>query len=119
LFLGRLIPYSSPTYRYNVETGGHKYIVSSTECTFSFNDEDKMEVYSALTAKDPELSERPKGVNWLPNDLKISSPKIKYTLTGRIRKLLVDLGMLSLFASYPLYLLVRFIIWAIKTLKEK
>lgn len=29
------------------------------------------------------------------------------------------IGLFSLFFAYPLYLVVRFILWAIKTLKEK
>ena len=43
LFLQNLIPYSNPKYEYGVETGGHKYVISTQEAIYSFDFKDKKE----------------------------------------------------------------------------
>ena len=119
LFLQSLIPHSSPIYSYVVETGGHKYIVTSQEAYYSFEFKDKAELYKTLRDEYPKDFVKNDGVDFIPDDLKISSPKTKFTLQGNIGNLLGNLGLLVIFFVYPLYLIIRFIIWAIKTLKHE
>ena len=119
LFLQSLIPYSSPEYAYNVETGGHKYVVSTQEAIYSFEFKDKAELYKVLQDKYPKDLGKNDGVDFVPDDLKISSPKTIYNFAGHIRNLLGNLGLLSIFVVYPLYLIILFVMWAVKTLKGK
>lgn len=119
LFLQGLISYDNPIYSYVVETGGHKYTITSKESYDSFDFKDKVALYKALRDEYPKDLGKNDGIDFIPDDLKISYPKTQYTLRGNIRNLLGNLWALSIFAVYPLYLITRFIIWAIKILKQR
>ena len=119
LFLQGIIPYDNPSYSYIVETGGHKYTVTSKESYHSFDSKDKAALYKVLRDEYPEDLGKNDRIDFIPDDLKINYPKPQYTLRGDIRNLLGNLLILSIFVAYPLYLIIRFIIWAIKTLKQK
>ena len=119
LFLQSLIPYSSPVYEYNVETGGHKYVITSEEAIYSFNFKDKAELCKTLRDKYPKDLGKYDGIDFVPDDLKISPLKTIHNFAGHIRNLLGNLGLLAIFAMYPLYLVIRFVMWAVKTLKGK
>lgn len=127
LFLQNLISYDNPIYSYVAETGGHKYTITSKEFYHSFDFKDKAAIYKALRDEHPnDLGENEEVDSPKPwekyailDDLKISYLKTQYTLKDHIKNLLNSLWILSIFAVYPLYLIIRFIIWAIKTLKQK
>ncbi|MCX5709664.1 MAG: hypothetical protein NT088_02910 [Candidatus Omnitrophica bacterium] len=119
LFLQSLIPYCSPKYEYDIKTSGHKYVVSTQEAIYSFEFKDKAELYKTLQDKYPKDLGKNDGVDFVPDDLKISPPKTIYNFAGHIRNLLGNLGLLSIFVVYPLYLIICFVMWAVKTLKGK
>lgn len=119
LFLQSLIPYDSPKYENVVETGGHKYVITSEEAIYSFDFKDKAVLYKELQDKYPKDLGKNEGIDFVPDDLKINPPKTIYNFAGHIRNLLGNLGMLSIFAVYPLYLIICFVMWAAKTLKGK
>ena len=119
LFLQNLIPYESQKYKNVVETSGHKYAIESEEAIYSMDFKDKAVLYKELQNKYPKDLGKSAGVDFVPDDLKIGYPKTIYTFVGHLRNLLGNLGLLFIFIAYPLYLIVRFVLWAMKTLKGK
>jgi len=119
LSLQGFIPYEAPTYIYDMNTGGHTYIIESKQFIYPFKDIGKSELVKILRSKYPKEIEKSDNINWIPEDLKISFPKTKYSFKWHIRNLLSNLIIFFLIITYPVYLIIRFIIWALRTLRER
>jgi len=117
-FIGSAIPYQSPTYRYSVLLGGHKHILTFLDDNPSgFSDEDKKDIIKSLKEKFPTKFSNESNFN--PDDLTIKYLGTKYSLKQHIKNAGFNFGIIFLIVAYPIYLFIRFILWAIRTLKQK
>lgn len=57
-------------------------------------------------------------VSELPNGVEVKFVKWKYSFKAIVHGKSLTIALMSLFLFYPIYLLIRFIIWAIKTLRK-
>lgn len=109
-------------YRYLVNTGGHKYEIEYSEfySIVDYNQKDKDKIFGAIAKLYPkDFKPDDKGILWTPDDLQIEFLGVNYSLKYHIIGFLQSLWFIFLFIAYPLYLLIRFIVWAVRTLKEK
>lgn len=114
-----LIPASS-TYIYTCYTGNREYKIELNWYQSTYTNDDKSKIFELLQKLNPKDFPLDKdGYVWMPSDFKVSYPDTKYNLLGHIKNAFYNFGIFILITSYPLYLLIRFIPWAIKTLKEK
>ncbi len=119
LCINFLLP-SDASYIYTCHTGKNKYKIESLEYYTTFNDEGKFEIFELLQKKFPNIfPEAKEGYRWMPSDLKIDYPVTRYTFLGHMKNALSNISLILFCFGYPFYWLIRFIIWAVKTLKEK
>lgn len=118
-FSGGLMHYESPSYMYSFSTGGHIYELDFSKYDPEPSAADKITMFEAAKKFYPADFKQYGNVGFIPDDLKVTYLGARVTLRDHVRNLFNNLAILSLFFVYPLYLIGRFIIWAIKTLKAK
>lgn len=112
-----LIPEIELSHHYLVSTGGHKYKLNTENLVDNFSDTEKSELFRALVEKHPNDFNNAILLK-MPNDAFPLDLKFEYQGKNDIENVILNLGILSLLI-YPSYLLFRFIIWAVRTLKQK
>ena len=121
-FLDSVLPRISSEYVTSVELSGHKHeIIWEDECTATsdINDEDKYNILKTLIEKFPNEFSKIDKPDIYRTDFKIGECESGYSVLGHLRNLLSDLRFLIPFVFYPFYWVIRFIIWATRTLKSK
>ena|SRR3990167_704730 len=90
------------------------------------DDSEKEKLLSAINARNESRNssskfdiETARPVSDLPACVEVKFIKWKYTFKGRVREQSLTIALISLFLFYPIYLLARFIIWAVKILRGK
>jgi hypothetical protein len=122
LWVHDLIPYndSESSYMYFCSTGGKKYAVELKDDMHLFSEKEGQKIFSALSGKYPKDFPPDKyGRYRLPRGFRIDYAKVKFSLPGRIKNAAFNLSLLLLFIAYPVYLIFRFIGWAIRLLIEE
>jgi len=117
-YFDTFIPNTKLPYQYSISTGGHKYKLLGDKLSLGdFSDSDKGEFFQSLVKRFPsDFNATDLSVikfNGYPSDL-----KIEYQGKQDIKETFFNIALCSLFV-YPIYLLFRFIVWAIKTLRSK
>ena len=113
------LPYERPEYLYTVSCLGKKYEISSNYMYVFTNN------YAILRQI---LEEHPEDFNetmtfaikdgGVPKDFGILPPELVYAPGDDIYRIF-DIIRLLLIIAFPIYLILRFIIWAIRMLREK
>jgi hypothetical protein len=122
LWMHNLIPYddSDSSYVYFCSTAGKQYAVELKDERHLFSDKEGHKILTALHEKYPKDFSPDKGGQYrLPRDFKIDYAKVKFSLPGRIKNTASSWSLFLLFVAYPIYLLFRFIGWAIRLLIEE
>lgn len=123
IYVATFIPETKLPYKYLITTSGHKYVIH-TDGYMQINDrnftppfsQDEIEIFSNVEKLHPEdfkggiYSKVPDA---MPLDL-----KFKFQGKDDVKSLFWNIIFASIFI-YPIYLLVRFILWAVYTLKQK
>lgn len=120
-FLSIKITAEEPTYLYRCLTGGHVYEIEMNKYVWPTTDEERFNFYDAvrkLYPNDFKVELKNPKITFLPDDLEIKYIGAQYTLKGKLINLFTFISTLSYF-FYLIYLLTRFIVWAIRTLKQK
>lgn len=112
-----LIPGRSIPFRYFISTLGYKYEMTSEEYRYNFSDEAKVELMKNLAEEYPKDNLPPPG--FVPEDLDIKCVGQDCKLIDHIKNACFNFGFVFLLLAYPIYLIIRFIIWAIRTLKGR
>lgn len=117
------LPYSRPTYVYKCSTGGRIYQIEKEDYIYGFDLEEKRAMLKDIIRKYPaDITEPTKTIveefKGIPADFEAELFKTKYTVIGHIKNLFETLAIWALFLAYPLYLIIRFTIWAIRTLRK-
>lgn len=112
-----LFPKTELPHVYSISSGGHTRHLSLEEYQGYFTDSDKSEIFDNLVNKFPDEFSKPdseisKFASY-PSDF-----EIKYQGDKSLRFIIGNIASYS-FLIYPIYLLIRFIIWAVRTLKSK
>ena len=119
-FLNILIPEPELPHHYLITTGGHEYKVHTqyymdtnhSDLSAPAWSSDELEIFRSIK-KDKPADFKDSNLDVIPLDL-----KFEYQGKNDIKNIISTIGILSLF-TYPIYLLIRFIIWAIRTLKQR
>jgi len=53
-----------------------------------------------------------------PDDFQVKYLGVHYSLAGHVHNLFTNLWVLFLFIAYPFYLIICFILWAFRVLRE-
>jgi len=120
LFVSTRIPQEDPTYIYRCSTGGHIYEVEMNGYFWPVSDSDSYNMFETVKKLYP--NDFSGGIylkvkDAYPLDFKVENVKTKYTFSERIRNVFNFLGVFILFL-YPIYLIIRFVFWAIRTLRQ-
>ncbi len=120
ILLDNSIPSEDPTYRYKLLTGGHEYeVILSSYCSES-SSEDAAFVYSAVQKLYPkDFNPEYKKLGFIPADLKIVFLGHVWTPKQHLKHFFSTGVVVVLFVFYPLYLIWRFVSWALRTLRAK
>ncbi len=122
LWVHNVIPYndSESSYIYFCSTGGKKYTVELKDDMHLFSAEEGHKIFSELGKKYPKYFPSDEyGRYRLPSDFRIDYAKVKFSLRGWIKIAAFNLSLSLLFIAYPVYLIFRFIGWAIRLLIEE
>jgi len=118
-FISGMFHYQEPAYLYRCSLEEHIYEIEFSNYMQYYNDEGRLFIFKAVKALNPKDFESYKNDNFLPDAFKIDYLGQKYTLIGHIKNFFSNMGLFILFLAYPVYLLIRLIVWAVRTLKEK
>lgn len=122
LWINYLIPYDDrdSSYVYFCSTGGKRYSVELKDERHLFSEEGGHRMLAVLHNKYPSDFPADKSGGYrLPRDFKIDYAKVKFSFPGRIKNTALSWSLFLLFVAYPVYLLFRFIGWAIRLLIEE
>ena len=121
LFLMNNLPYPRPEYRYTVTCLGKEYQTVSSSRFFGM----PINNYNVLREI---LEEHPREFNetitfaikdgGVPKDFEISLPEIVFAPDNKTYRIFEVLIAFLIFA-YPIHLIYNFIVWAVRTLREK
>ncbi|NQT23544.1 MAG: hypothetical protein HQ579_08945 [Candidatus Omnitrophica bacterium] len=117
--IAEMIPYGEPRYIYRCATGGQQYDISTNGVVIISNAKNELALFKAVKRKYPEAFKGTRFISSAPTDFKFKYLRKGHTLRDRIKDYIQNLALIFLFLSYPFYLLIRFIIWAIRTVREK
>lgn len=122
LWVNNLVPYDDKdsSYVYFCSTAGKRYSVELKDERHLFSDQGGHRILTALHKKYPvDFPADKDGQYRLPRDFKIDYAQVKFSLPGRIKNTALSWSLFLLFVAYPVYLLFRFIGWAIRLLIEE
>lgn len=138
-FLIARIPNDSLKYAYEVYTNGHTYQIATDQLLYFkikgdifdklspstphslANSDDELELFQAIKKQHPYDFQDPfyaKKPNEVPTDLKFKYLGENKTILNAISDNSLSI-ILSFLFLYPIFLLFRFIFWAIRTLKSE
>jgi hypothetical protein len=119
--ISTIIPQEEPAYIYTCSTGGHIYEIEMDKYFWPVNGKDLYIMFEAVKKLYP--TDFSGGVylkvpDSYPLDFNVQGVKTKLSKLENMRNFVSSLGMFSLFL-YPIYLIIHFILWAIRTLRKK
>lgn len=122
-FIWKVIPYEKPSYLYYCSFDGSPnwkvYKIETNHYYSTWDNNDKLVLLKEISKKYPKDIEQEGDWITIPENIKVERSEAKYTLKGRIKNGLSTFALFVFILSYPAYLVIRFIIWAVRAIKEE
>ena len=122
-FIWRVIPYEKPSYLYSCSFDGSSnwkvYKIEMKHYYSTWDDNGKLVLLKEISKRYPKDIEQEGDWITIPENIHVERSEAKSTLKGRIKNGLSTFALFVFIFSYPAYLVIRFIIWAVRAIKEE